>query len=218
MAQFASFIAGETIASGLPSDWTQELGTFTAQIVADATTSGGTDRILNTSADSVSGHISWNTAGTISDQEILTLTNFTGPVANATIYFTALGRLTTPGHITGYSLAFLSNSTGGGVVWHFDRLDDGTAVVVGSDVSFTWVTGTWYWSRLRINGTTLFGKVWTLGNPEPRDWGTATTDTTYASGKTGHRFVTIGTNIAFFSAASGTDSAPSVPGMMVVPK
>jgi hypothetical protein len=217
MAQFASVIPNYAIASGLPSDWTQETGTFTSQVVADATTSGVTDRILNTSADTVSGQITWNTPGSITNQESLGLIKLTGPTANTTSYGVASVRQQA-GAVSAYSVMLVSDSSGGGgATFSINLLNAGVATPLTTG-NFTWTTGSWYWGRIRVSGTALNAKVWALGTPEPVGFILSANDATWASGKVGTRMATIGTNIAFFSAASGTDSAPSVPGIMVVPR
>ncbi|WP_020467964.1 RHS repeat-associated core domain-containing protein [Zavarzinella formosa] len=40
----------------------------------------------------------------------------------------------------------------------------------GNTYSFDWETGVWYRFRLRIEGTTLFGKVWAADDSEPTKW------------------------------------------------
>ncbi|MCX6272723.1 MAG: hypothetical protein NTU44_16200, partial [Bacteroidetes bacterium] len=40
----------------------------------------------------------------------------------------------------------------------------------GTAVSFSWTTGTWYWMKMKIMGTTLSGKIWADGSSEPGTW------------------------------------------------
>ncbi len=43
-------------------------------------------------------------------------------------------------------------------------------VAFGNSYPFAWQLGSWYWFRLRAQGSTLLGKVWADGSPEPTGW------------------------------------------------
>ena len=66
----------------------------------------------------------------------------------------------TSGH-RGYSFLLRPNNK-------VNLLSDGLAW--GSEASFTWSTGTWYWMKLKIESSTLSGKIWKDGDSEPGLW------------------------------------------------
>ncbi|MGI6085211.1 MAG: carbohydrate-binding protein, partial [Acetivibrionales bacterium] len=47
-------------------------------------------------------------------------------------------------------------------------LDDGRGW--SAEYAFSWQEQTWYWFKLKSEGTTLYGKIWQEGSPEPVDW------------------------------------------------
>jgi YD repeat-containing protein len=47
-------------------------------------------------------------------------------------------------------------------------LNDGVAW--GNSYSFEWEVGAWYTFKLRVEGSTLLGKVWAVGEAEPAEW------------------------------------------------
>ncbi len=200
MTQFASTIITDTIQSGLPSDWTQVSGTFTAQIVADMT-SGYSNRILNTSSVSASGDVTWNPPGSQTDQEALMLVQFSGTLGFPGTLTTVCVRHQGVA-LQFYTIGFILASSSGGTSWQFGG-------GIGSPVSFTWSANAWYWVRLNVTGTTLSGKVWSPAVPEPKDFQSTATDNTWASGKIGTRLTSNLINIAVLSSASGTDTAPT---------
>ncbi len=173
MTQFATTIITDPIASGLPSDWTQVSGTFTAQVVADTTTSY-TNRILNTSSVGASGDITWNVPGSQSDQEVLALVMFSGTLGFPGTLTTVCVRHQGVA-LQFYTIGFILASSSGGTSWQFGG-------GIGSPVSFTWSANTWYWVRLNVTGTTLSGKVWAMSDCEPQGFQSTATDATWASG------------------------------------
>lgn len=62
----------------------------------------------------------------------------------------------------GYNLVFCH--TRQKVSW----LNDWTAY--GNQYAFNWSVGVWYWFRMRIEGSTLMGKIWADGTGEPSSW------------------------------------------------
>ncbi|MDR3635134.1 MAG: malectin domain-containing carbohydrate-binding protein [Isosphaeraceae bacterium] len=65
----------------------------------------------------------------------------------------------------GYNLVFHYTS---GSADYLQFLNDGVAW--GTAVAFTWTPGTWYWFRMELQGSTLYGKVWADGTDEPSAW------------------------------------------------
>lgn len=62
----------------------------------------------------------------------------------------------------GYNLLFHNNHS------TVQFLDDNVAW--GPSFSFSWTNGTWYWFKLKMDGGTLYGKVWQDGTAEPATW------------------------------------------------
>lgn len=54
-----------------------------------------------------------------------------------------------------------------------------------ANTSFEWTGDTWYYVRLRAEGSTISAKIWEEGETEPVEWTLETTDTTYTSGYAG---------------------------------
>lgn len=68
---------------------------------------------------------------------------------------------------------------------------------------------TWFWLRLRANGTTISAKYWRDGETEPGSWQLSATDATYASGWAGWQGRRCYHYCDFFSCDTNGGTAPS---------
>ena len=57
-----------------------------------------------------------------------------------------------------------------------------TILLASSAIVPTLAINTWYTIKLSLLGTTIMGKVWITGTPEPSTWDATATDSTYTSG------------------------------------
>lgn len=73
-----------------------------------------------------------------------------------------IGLFTGTGDGAGYNLVFHNDHS------TVQFLDDG--LLWGPSYSFAWTNGTWYWFKLKMEGGTLYGKVWQDGTSEPSTW------------------------------------------------
>lgn len=53
---------------------------------------------------------------------------------------------------------------------------------IGTAYTITLTTGTYYWFRFRIKGTSLYGRVWQDGTTEPTTWHVTATDSGLSTG------------------------------------
>lgn len=73
------------------------------------------------------------------------------------------------------------NNTGINIV----RMVGGVATTIAATVAFTTAINTWYWMRVRWEGSDLRAKVWADGGTEPGTWQVSATDTSHATGLIG---------------------------------
>jgi len=80
------------------------------------------------------------------------------------------------GSETAYGL--VTNNT----AFHLNKWVSGTSTQLGSTLSTpAFTAGTWYWVRLRVNGTAIKAKVWLDGTAEPASWSSEVTDSAVAA-------------------------------------
>jgi hypothetical protein len=210
MAIFYSNISTDTIGSVLPSDWTQQTGSLTFNVVSDNTTPV-TNRILTESAVTTPGDITWNTPGTNNDAEVLNLFQLNSGSAIVAGAFVWANLRHAVGVQTAYSASLIADDTSGGTTGRISSVVN--SVVTGSSTtfSFNWSAATWYWCRFRVSGTTLTAKFWLLGNSEPSAVNVTWSDSSLASGLCGVRLGTVGQQLAYFSVGTAGDSPPQPP-------
>lgn len=63
----------------------------------------------------------------------------------------------------------------GGADLQLYRFLNGASSQINSAV-YSWAADTWYWTRFRVNGTSLQAKIWEEHEPEPVDWTVEGTD------------------------------------------
>jgi hypothetical protein len=109
--------------------------------------------------------LSWNDVTSVADIEILALirknstagVDYTGVVARGS---------GADGTETGIFLWLMDDTTDG---ISLTRYNGGVMATI-ADSTFNWKEGTWYWARLRVIGSTAYGRIWKYGNSEPGTW------------------------------------------------
>lgn len=210
MAIFDNSIDRDPLSVTLPSDWSLQFGVYTGEVISDTTT-GITNQILNTSSVTTNGEASWNFPSVIGDGEVLSLAKLTGALGAGASYTFAACRLSTAAEsFTGCWV--VSSSTNAGTVIRLINFVGGVASAPLSSATFNWTINTWYWCRLNFQSSIIKGKIWALGTSEPSAFQLNATTTSVTSGLVGARFTNSGgatLNFGWFSAASGSDVAPS---------
>ena len=210
---FPSLISSYPTASGAPAGWSALTGDLTgSQIVADNTADPYTDRIFNTSGKATAADVGWDIAGSFEDSEVLALAKLTGTLSAPTIYYNFIFvHHTTDGQQTHHCLSFLTTTSSGGTQVAIRDLSAGAAGNFDLQ-NFTWATDTWYWIRLRQNGSNLNARIWAKDDAEPGTWllNSAVAIQGSLPRRVGFRqFAGDISNIAYFSAAVNGQTAPS---------
>lgn len=198
-------------ADAQPSDWTARWVTADNSwlVRSKAGVEGG--KVLENTATVAGRHmLSWDTIDADANRancEILARFRISASPTTDQIRLTVRGS-GAAGAETGYSLLFTNSANS----LRLHKFVAGVSTVIGSSISFTPVLSTWYWARLRANGTTIQFKLWTEGNGEPSTWtDTATDSSISAAGWVG---VGGGTNVGgtrdfdHFSVGTNGDTAP----------
>lgn len=117
--------------------------------------------------------------GALTDYEILVRFRYT-QLPNADLWVIIRGDTSAATYANGYMLAI--NQGGAGDQMLYKRVATANTLL-GSVNTLTLVADTWYWVRLRAEGTTISAKLWQRGTTEPAGWGfQATSQTDVASG------------------------------------
>jgi hypothetical protein len=192
-----------------PADWTARWVTsnVTYTVQADAGATGG--KVLRAVVTSTARHaISWDDVGDQDHVEVLlkmrvstigTDVSIQGPIARGS------GAAASE---TGYAVVAISASVG------LDRLDlrefnAGAFSDTQATGSMVWTANTWYWVRVRANGTSFAWHMWEDGEAEGGTFAEQT-DATTASGWAGLLAATAATHeFDIFSVGTNGDAAPS---------
>lgn len=189
---FSSYTVGNT-----PSDWTLNIGSGDPTVESVSGAEGGV--VLECETGSTEWTFSYDE---VSHEDIEVLGKFRadstdggfGLVARAQGDTSYLGYVWT-GDDT-INLAYLDNGS-----WNF--IDD---------ASFTFSANTWYWMRLRVNGSDISIKIWEDGQSEPGSWNISTTDNNITgSGDAGIYLTSTNALLEYDIIGIGTngDTAPS---------
>lgn len=217
MARFDNSIDRDPPSATLPSDWTFRKGDVIQNQVSSNATTGITNQVIiatSTSGLTSVGNISWDAPGSYSDGEILSLVRFNSFNSISNFLLLGIVRGTSTGTDFTFScLTLVSCSSIAGNVLKLVNFINGTTseMTPASSISFASAVDTWYWARLNFQSSIYKGKVWALGTTEPGSFQVTAGATSLSTGFVGNTFDgdgTIGKKIAWFSAATGTDTAP----------
>ena len=202
MTQFYSDLTELTLGTGTPTGWTVEIGTGTTTIALDT---GAANNCLTRAwtIATVSDDYSWDTVGSgVGDMEILVIMLL--PAITNSSFIMPFARQQAAA-ISGYSIRAVDTS--GTKNFRLSSDSAGISTNLGT-ISKTWAANDIWWARVRCSGTTISGKAWKDGTAEPAAFDVSVTDTTWATGKAGHRASSLGTKLYFISTGTGTDVAP----------
>lgn len=198
-------------AAAQPSDWTRRwVTTGVSFLVTTNAGFGGTKNGL-VFAPTADGRfsLSWDAvdgdAGRANVELLYRWKSTTGttPDARAMVRGSGNGTTTTEGYTLGPVNGIVRTA----------KYVAGAASTIGSDVSKTITANTWYWTRVRANGTALSIRTWADGGAEPGTWDiNARTDSSVtAAGWVGfHQFVSAGdTTWDCVGIGTNGDTAPS---------
>lgn len=187
-----------------PTGWTAEW------VTANVTYTEGSG-YLRAAVSSTGRHaISWDTPGdSLANVEILAKVRTdtkagSGDAAYCTLVARGSGSAASE---NGYAARmFVSSGTGA-----IDAIKyvSGTLTTLTGSIAVDWSADTWYWIRLRVNGTAVQVRAWADGGSEPGTWGIDTTDSSLSSGWIGYgSFYAGNADCDFFSYATDGDTAP----------
>ncbi|TIX41930.1 MAG: hypothetical protein E5V40_08595 [Mesorhizobium sp.] len=175
----------EYTAGAAPVDWTARYTTTgwttVVQTVAGSL-SGKALRITKTAAQD--NLLSWNSVPSIADVEVLMRWRAIEAWADADNIVHACMRASgATGSETNYKVAVMGRTTGTLYQSFFNK------AVAGTSTSFTAANGptpnlatnAWIWLRARVNGTTLYRKMWHDGVAEPGTWDATLTDSSVSA-------------------------------------
>ena len=80
---------------------------------------------------------------------------------------------------------YLLGTGAGGDPLELRYYDNSSSSTLLDDAPFTGTVGTWYWMRLRVDGSLLQGKIWDRGTSEPSGWQVVATDSRFDEGYLG---------------------------------
>lgn len=66
------------------------------------------------------------------------------------------------------------------------RLERWGSANLANSIRITWSTGTYYWVRIRTQGTNIKAKAWANGDSEPSNWDISHNDANYSTGRIGY--------------------------------
>jgi len=96
-----------------------------------------------------------------------------------------------------------------GTEWELSEWSAGVETIIDTWTGPTLVINTWYWAQLRVEGTSIKGRMWAYGDQNPGTWNLEATDGTHtAVGWTGFG-AGFSNDIEVDFVAVGTDGAPA---------
>jgi len=202
MAQFYSDLTELALGTGTPTGWTAETGAGTTTIATSTDAAGdGLSRAWTVATASMD--YSWNAVGSgVGDMEILTIMQI--PAVSNTTVINGIARQQAAA-ISGYTVG--AHDAAGTKTYQLYALSAGSTTQLGT-LGKTWAAGEIWWTRVGCSGTTIRGKAWKDGTAEPAAWDVSVTDSTWATGKAGHRASSLGTKLYFIGVGTGTSAAP----------
>lgn len=171
MANYSETFDSAGTGSGLPSGWSARWANTTSWERVD-TGSGDIAVRRNTSSAARSGasYDAVDSDSTRADADILVKIR-TASVASFQTHCGVFARASgSAGAETAYA-AFIY-----GPALRIIKYNGGTATTISTTSSLGLVADTWYWLRLRVNGTTQQARIWLDGDSEPGTWDATGTD------------------------------------------
>lgn len=203
MAQYKTDFV-EYVTGSQPSDWTERWGTANSSwSVEDEGIGSPSDNILrHTASVNARRMLSWDDIDADPNRDnVEILSKFkTSSTTNAQNHLRVRGSGSS-GSETAYGF-FMGLNSGTITV---NKLVSGSGTTLGTD-SFSWSTGTYFWVRFRVNGTSLKARIWEDGDIEPSTWNIEVSDSSISgvgwagfgaftsSGNRDFDFVSIATN------------------------
>jgi hypothetical protein len=199
--------------------WTMRCNTYSTSSVIETTTpiGGRAWRYASTASEAYRVALFGDYAGGTENQEILMLFRRSGSSSEVGGVF----RVATSGNGNAIFTGVRNNTTD--FRWrHVDNCATGSGTTNTHGITTT--VDAWLWVRSRVVGTgAVYVRVWEDGDPEPTAWGIESTGLTlsYSSGGLGiagyEGTTEVNVDIAWWSAGTGTDEAPSPPPDVNVP-
>jgi hypothetical protein len=192
-----------------PSDWTARWVTTSQNYLtrSKAGTEGG--KVLEHTGSSSAKHlVTWDAVDADANRANVEILARVRPSGSSV----ELPRLTVRGSgasgaENGYLLLFSTS----GVNYQLQKFVSGASTNLGSAVSFSPAANTWYYIRLRVNGTSLQARVWKDGENEPSTWSVSATDSAVSAAGwvgIGNQDPTGTRDIDWFSVGTNGDTAP----------
>lgn len=184
MAQYFTDFSGYATGAQ-PSDWTTRWASVSTdwRVETNAAATGGKSLNFKSGTDDNNASLlSWDAAGTPADVEIVMRYRYTGSVFDG-LPAAIVGRASGTGAAK-YGYFTIHYDFFGQLVGlaEYANANSYVSSQIHGSSSYASSANTWYWLRLRINGTSIQGRAWADSSSEPATWTWSATDSTTSAG------------------------------------
>lgn len=177
-------------------------------VEADGASLSGRRLLVDKTTSDAIRRISFDLAGSSANVDVLVrLKAVNAPSSGENICQVNVRAGTEAGYFLDFGFAAGAENHG---LWEITGLDTSAEI---EKEAFNYDTSGWFWARIRANGTSIQGKHWADGDPEPA-FSLSGTDATFASGKValGSYFAGLNHQVDYFSVGLSGATAPGPAG------